>query len=62
MTGWELGGCLGQTYLLALESLPEGQEATGAHPRDTDTLAAIPGSLFYHMTLALVDTTLESSL
>ena len=28
---------LGQTYLLILESLLERQEATGAHPGDTDT-------------------------
>lgn len=39
---------LGRTYLLILESLPEKQEATGAHAEAKTLLAAILGSLSYH--------------
>ena len=39
---------LGQTHLLILESVPEKQEATGAHAEAKTLVAAILGSLSYH--------------
>ena len=39
---------LSQAHQLILESLPERQEATGAHPGDIDRGTAIFGS-FYHV-------------
>ena len=39
---------LGRTHLLILESLPEKQEATGAHAEAKTLLAAILGSLSYY--------------
>ena len=48
--------------MLILERLPERQEATGAHPGDTDTRDSLLGSSFYHEDTGAGSAVLESSL